>query len=265
MGKGKSSNRLDLLLVERGLTESRAKAQAVIMAGLVTVDGVKVEKAGAAVPLAAVVELKGPDHPYVSRGGVKLAGALDHFGVDPTGLVCLDVGASTGGFTDCLLQRGARLVYALDVGTNQLHYKLRCDPRVKVFEQTHIKDIGGLNLEPPPSIVVVDVSFISLKLVLPHLFPFLHGGAALLAMVKPQFEAGRELVGKGGVIQDEEVRAAVCAQIAAFLIEHGFSPEATFPASITGPKGNQEYFVYVPGRPETAAGPADPTPNEVES
>ena len=207
--------RLDRLLVERGLAPTREKAQAMILAGLVTVGGRRVEKAGEGVPSDAEVEVAGPPHPYVSRGGVKLAGALDHFGIDPRGKVCLDVGASTGGFTDCLLQRGAARVYAVDVGYGQLDAKLRNDARVVVREKVNARALSAAEVGEPIELAAVDVSFISLRLVLPAIASTLApvpGGVPIIALVKPQFE-----VGKGGtdhgVVRDPEAHRAVLRRI----------------------------------------------------
>ncbi|RJO68022.1 MAG: TlyA family RNA methyltransferase [Myxococcales bacterium] len=241
--------RLDLALVERGLAPSRERARALILAGLVVVGEHAAEKAGQTVAIDAPIRLKGDNCPYVSRGGLKLEGALQHFKIDPTGTICLDVGASTGGFTDCLLQHGAAKAYTIDVGTNQLAWSLRQDPRVVAREQFHVKDL--LRADVPAAkvdLIVVDVSFISLRLALPPLRPFLAEGSGLLALVKPQFEAGREKVGKGGVVRDPADREAAVAAVAVFLAEMGYPPAAPYAAPITGPAGNQEYFLFVPPR-----------------
>lgn len=235
--------RLDQHLVAQGLAPSRAKAQAMIMAGLVKVDGRVAHKAGTAVPAGAVVEVEGPEHPYVSRGGLKLAGALDHFGLDPAGWRCLDVGASTGGFTDCLLQRGAARVVAVDVGYGQLAWKLRQDPRVECLERVNVRHLPDHLAPGPFDLIVVDVSFISLTLVTPPLVPRLAPGGRLLAMVKPQFEAGREQVGSGGVVRDEAVQQACVDKVAAHLEGLGLEVLGRCPSPVTGPKGNQEHFV----------------------
>jgi 23S rRNA (cytidine1920-2'-O)/16S rRNA (cytidine1409-2'-O)-methyltransferase len=190
--------RLDLLLVARGLAPTREKAQAMILSGGVSVDGRRVDKAGQAVEETASVAVAGPPHPYVSRGGLKLAAALDAFRLDPTGLVCLDVGASTGGFTDCLLQRGAARVYAVDVGYGQLDSKLRGDPRVVLRERVNARFLSSEHVPEPVAIAVVDVSFISTRLVLPAVVPLVARGGAIVVLVKPQFEAGRAEVGREG-------------------------------------------------------------------
>ncbi|HLN92905.1 MAG TPA: TlyA family RNA methyltransferase, partial [Thermoanaerobaculia bacterium] len=193
--------RLDLLLVARGLAPTREKAQAMILSGGVSVDGRRVDKAGQAVEETASVAVAGPPHPYVSRGGLKLAAALDAFRLDPTGLVCLDVGASTGGFTDCLLQRGAARVYAVDVGYGQLDSKLRGDPRVVLRERVNARFLSSEHVPEPVAIAVVDVSFISTRLVLPSVVPLVARVGAIVVLVKPQFEAGRAEVGKGGIVR----------------------------------------------------------------
>ena len=247
--------RLDQALVEAGLAPSRARAQALVMAGKVLVDGEVVHKPGHAVPAGAALGLKEPDHGYVSRGGVKLAGALDRLGWDPTGRVVLDVGASTGGFTDCLLQRGATHVIALDVGYGQLHWKLRQDPRVTVIERTNIRDAAAETLRaaggPAPDAAVVDVSFISLTLVLPRLFALLPPGAPVLALIKPQFEAGRDEVGKGGVVRDPAVRQACIDKITALCREAGARIQGTVPSSLPGPKGNVEELIALTTPPRS--------------
>ena len=235
--------RLDRLLVERGLAPTREKAQAMILAGLVTVGGRRVEKAGEGVPSDAEVEVAGPPHPYVSRGGVKLAGALDHFGIDPRGKVCLDVGASTGGFTDCLLQRGAARVYAVDVGYGQLDAKLRNDARVVVREKVNARALSAAEVGEPIELAAVDVSFISLRLVLPAIVRLLVPGAVLVALVKPQFEAGRSEVPRGGVVRSEETRRRVVAEIEAAGRELGLDVLGSIPSPIRGARGNEEFLL----------------------
>lgn len=245
--------RLDQALVDAGLAPSRSRAQAFILAGAVRVNGEVARKAGHPVAPGAELTLQGADHPFASRGGVKLQGALDHFGWDPSGLVLLDVGASTGGFTDCLLQRGAAHVIAVDVGYGQLDYRLRTDPRVSVLERTNIRhatleDLLGRASPPPPAppqAGVVDVSFISLTLVLPKMFELLPPGAPVVALIKPQFEAGRGEVGKGGVVRDPEVRARAIQRVLDQCAEAGCAVHGTVPSSITGPKGNQEELVFL--------------------
>ena len=235
--------RLDLYLVEKGLALSRQKAQGLIMAGLVLVDGHPALKAGQTVPAGAAVEVKGPEHPFVSRGGVKLAGALDHFKLDPAGFSCLDVGASTGGFTDCLLQRGAAAVTAVDVGYGQMAWSLRQDPRVFLHERINARRLPADMAPGPFDLIVVDVSFISLTLVLPPLFGRLDPGGRLLCLVKPQFEAGKEKVGAGGVVRDPEDRRAAVDKVREFLTKSGLAVIGDCPSPITGPAGNQEFFI----------------------
>ena len=235
--------RLDLLVLERGLAESQNKAQAFIMAGLVTVDGVKLEKAGQMVDVDSLVTVKEKDHPYVSRGGVKLASALEHFGKNPTGLTCLDVGASTGGFTDCLLQSGAKKVWAIDTGSNQLDYMLREDERVISMEGVNARDIDLLLIKDPIDLLVADVSFISLKLVIPPLLPALKKDATLILLVKPQFEAEREKVGKGGIVKDPKIHEEVINDLVAFFHSKGLTCLGVIASPIEGRKGNIEYFI----------------------
>ena len=231
--------RVDLLLVERGLFESRARAQAAIAAGRVTADGVVLRKASDAIAPEAVLDAA-PEHPWVSRGGLKLAAALDHFGFDPAGRVCLDIGASTGGFTDVLRVRGAGRVYAVDVGREQLHPKLRGDPAVVSLEQTDIRVLDSL--AEPPDFAVVDVSFISLKLVLPAVDRLLRRPAQLVALIKPQFEAGRSQA-KKGIVRDAAVHAAVCGDIVAFAASSGWDVIGVMPSPIEGGEGNREFLM----------------------
>ncbi|ADK85291.1 hemolysin A [Desulfarculus baarsii DSM 2075] len=238
-----SRTRLDQRLVELGLAPSRAKAQALIMAGLARIDGQTARKPGQSVEPEAAVSVDGPEHPYVSRGGLKLAGALDHFGLDPAGLSCLDVGASTGGFTDCLLQRGAAEVTAVDVGYGQLAWKLRVDPRVKAIERQNVRHMAIEVAPGPYGLIVMDVSFIGLRLVLPNITPRLALGGRLLAMVKPQFEAGREHVGSGGVVRDAAARQQAVDGVADCLRELGLEVLGQCPSPILGPKGNVEIFL----------------------
>jgi 23S rRNA (cytidine1920-2'-O)/16S rRNA (cytidine1409-2'-O)-methyltransferase len=233
--------RADRLLVERGLFESRAKAQAAIAAGLVTANGAPVVKASDEIPTDARLKAA-PAHPYVSRGGVKLAAALDHFGFDPKGRVCLDVGASTGGFTQVLLERGARRVYAVDVGRGQLHDSLRARPEVVSFEETDIRACTPARFRETPDLVTVDVSFISLKLVLPAALKLVAHRSQLVALIKPQFEAGREHV-KKGVVRDQRVRAVVCEDIAAFVASLGWRVLGVIPSPIEGGDGNIEFML----------------------
>jgi 23S rRNA (cytidine1920-2'-O)/16S rRNA (cytidine1409-2'-O)-methyltransferase len=235
-----SRARLDVVMAARGLVPSRAKAQALILAGKVTVDGVTTTKAGTQILPDAVVELAEPDHPWVSRGGLKLAAALDACALDPAGWDCLDVGASTGGFTDVLLQRGARRVIALDVGRGQLDWRLRTDRRVVVMEGVNARHLEARELPFPVHLATVDVSFISLCLVVPAILPHLEPGGWIVCLVKPQFEAGREQVGKGGVVRDEAVRRQVIERTVAALVAHGLERVALIPSPIRGPKGNLE-------------------------
>jgi 23S rRNA (cytidine1920-2'-O)/16S rRNA (cytidine1409-2'-O)-methyltransferase len=233
--------RADRLLVARGLFESRARAQAAIAAGLVTADGVPVRKASEEISSAAVIAAE-PEHPYVSRGGVKLTAALDHFHLDVTGRICLDVGASTGGFTEVLLQRRARRVYAIDVGRDQLHQRLRGRRDIVSMEETDIRSLDPARLAEPPDFATVDVSFISLKLVLPAVGKILKARATLVALIKPQFEAGRRDV-KKGIVRDASVHTAVCNDIAAFLTGLGWRVGGVAPAAILGGDGNREFFI----------------------
>lgn len=236
--------RLDQLLVDRGLVESRTRAQALVMAGKVFSGERKMEKAGQQVAEDIALEVRGQDHPWVSRGGLKLAHALEHFGVDPTGAVAIDVGASTGGFTDVLIQGGAAKVYAVDVGHGQLAWKLRNDDRVIVLEKTNARHLGAEHVPEPVEMVVCDASFISLKTVLPAAIAMVKPGGRLVALIKPQFEAGREQVGKGGVVRDPEVHAAVCDDIRAWLDGvGGWAIDGIVPSPITGPEGNVEFLI----------------------
>jgi len=242
--RGKKT-RLDVALVDRGLAASRERARALIMAGQVRVDGQVVSKAGASVGEAASIELDVADHPYVSRGGVKLAHALDDFGIDPSGKRALDVGASTGGFTDVLLQRGAAGVIAVDVGRGQLDWKLRTDPRVDVHDGVNARHLTADDVPHPVDLVVIDVSFISLDHILPALLPFLAEGADVVALVKPQFEAGREQVGKHGLVTDPAVHDAVIAKVTAAAEAIGLIRVAMAPSAIRGATGNQEFFLHL--------------------
>jgi 23S rRNA (cytidine1920-2'-O)/16S rRNA (cytidine1409-2'-O)-methyltransferase len=229
--------------VSRGLAESRTRAQALIMAGAVFSGEKKLAKAGDMLAKDAPLEVRGKDHPWVSRGGIKLAHGLDFFGFDVTGAVALDVGASTGGFTDVLLSRGAAKVYAVDVGTNQLAWKLRQDPRVVVLEQTNARYLTSEQVAEPADIITCDASFISLSKVLESPLNFAKPGAKLVALVKPQFEAGREEVGKGGVVRDSAVRERVCAAAAEWVSSRRWSVVGITESPITGPEGNVEYLL----------------------
>ena len=235
--------RADQLLVDRGLVESRAKAQALILAGLVFSGERKIEKAGQALLQEAPLEIRGREHPWVSRGGIKLVHALDHFGWDVAGAVALDVGSSTGGFTDVLLQRGAARVFAIDVGTNQLAWKLRQDPRVIVHEQTNARYLTSGIVTEPVDLIVCDASFISLAKVLDKALDFAKPGGRLVALVKPQFEAERSEIGKGGVVRYAAVHARVCAAAAAWVASRGWTVEGIAQSPITGPEGNVEFLL----------------------
>ena len=241
----KTKARLDVALLDRGLAATRERARALILAGQVKVDGQVVSKAGAPVDAHAVVELIAPDHPYVGRGGVKLAHALDVFAIDPAGRRALDVGASTGGFTDVLLRRGAASVIALDVGHNQLDWKLRSDARVIVREGVNARALSSSDVPHAVTLVTIDVAFISLRHILPALPPFLEPRADVVALVKPQFEAGRDEVGKGGIVSDPAVHDAVIAQVTAAAAASGLSRLAMSPSPITGAAGNQEFFLHL--------------------
>ncbi|OGQ20176.1 MAG: hypothetical protein A2138_03525 [Deltaproteobacteria bacterium RBG_16_71_12] len=240
MSKGAGKERIDVLLVERGLCDSRARAQARVLAGDVIVGDRRVDKAGDKVPRDATIRLKGTEMPWVSRGGVKLDAALRWFGVDPSGLVCVDIGASTGGFTDVLLQRGAARVFAVDVGYGQLAHKLRSDPRVVNLERSHIVKLAPGTLAPPPSLAVVDVSFISLVQVLPALVPHLAPAARVVCLIKPQFEVGRGAVGKGGIVRDPAARAAAVERVLGAAAAAGLSCDGVRESPITGADGNVE-------------------------
>lgn len=236
--------RLDQLVVERGLAPSRERARAMILAGQVRVGGKAVTKAGTAVDQAAAVDLLEPDHPYVGRGGLKLAHALDTFTIAVRGRECLDIGASTGGFTDVLLQRGAVRVVALDVGHGQIDWTLRNDPRVVVIERFNARHLTLADLPGPVDLVVIDVSFISLRQILPVIPPVLRPGADVVALVKPQFEAGRDEVGKG-VIHDPAVHQRVLEEVSAAAAAIGLTPAGSTPSPITGQKGNIEFLLHL--------------------
>lgn len=238
----KDKERLDVILVERGLAESRARARAYIMAGEVTVNGQRVDKAGTPVLRDALIELAVP-MPYVGRGGYKLAGALDTFGILIEGVIAADVGACTGGFTDVLLQRGAKRVYAIDVGQGQLDWKLRQDERVVVLERTNARYLEAL--DEPVELVVIDVSFISLRLILPAVRKWLADQAMVIALIKPQFEAGPEFVGKGGIVRDPAVHRAVLEDLLGWMSGQGWSVGDLTRSSIQGSDGNVEYLVLL--------------------
>jgi 23S rRNA (cytidine1920-2'-O)/16S rRNA (cytidine1409-2'-O)-methyltransferase len=236
-----TGGRADRVLVARGLFASRTAAQAAIEAGLVTADGVRVTKASQTIPAGAKIDAS-PAHPYVSRGGVKLAAALDHFAVDPRDKVCLDVGSSTGGFTEVLLLRGARLVYAVDVGTKQLHSSLAVRNDVVSLENTDIRNLASRDFAAPPELIAVDVSFISLKLVLPAVIALAAPGAILIALVKPQFEAGKKALHKG-IVREPEIHAAVCADVAAAADKLGWQVRSVIESSLEGGDGNREFLL----------------------
>ena len=238
-----TKTRADQLLVARGLAESRSRAQALIMAGAVFSGERKLAKAGDLLAEDAALEVRGKDHPWVSRGGIKLDHGLAHFGFDVAGAVALDVGSSTGGFTDVLLSRGVAKVYAVDVGTNQLAWKLRQDPRVMVHEQTNARHLTAAIVPEPIDIIVCDASFIGLAKVLEAPLELARPGARLIALIKPQFEAGRAEVGKGGVVRDEGIHERVCAEAKAWVESRGWSVLGIVPSPITGPEGNVEFLL----------------------
>ena len=235
--------RADQLLVTRGLAESRTRAQALIMAGAVFSGEKKIAKPGDTLAEDAPLEVRGKDHPWVSRGGIKLDHALSHFGLDVTGAIALDVGSSTGGFTDVLLTRGAAKVYAVDVGTNQLAWKLRQDPRVVVLEQTNARHLTAEHVPEPVDVVVCDASFIGLAKVLDAPLKLAKPGAKLVALIKPQFEAGREEVGKGGVVRDPAVHKRVCDEAVEWVASEGWTVLGLTQSPITGPEGNVEFLL----------------------
>jgi 23S rRNA (cytidine1920-2'-O)/16S rRNA (cytidine1409-2'-O)-methyltransferase len=242
--------RLDKLLVDRGLVQSRERARALVMRGVVLVRGQPETKPGTLIDASAEIVLREDDHPYVSRGALKLVKGLDTFAIDPAGMVCLDIGASTGGFTDVLLRRGAKRVYAIDVGYGQLAWSIRQDPRVVVLERENVRTIDPGRVPEPCDLAVIDVSFISLALVLPKVAELLRvpAGKPVVALVKPQFEVGRELVGKGGVVRDEGARRGAVAKVRAWATEHGFEAGDDVESPITGPAGNVEYLLLLKTR-----------------
>lgn len=235
--------RADQMLVDRGLVESRTRAQSLIMAGLVFAGDRKVEKPGQALPDDVTIDVRGRDHPWVSRGGIKLAHGLQHFGWDVTGAVAIDVGSSTGGFTDVLLSCGAARVYAVDSGTNQLAWRLRQDERVVVHEQTSARLLTPQHIAEPVDLIVCDASFIGIAKVLDVPLSFAKPIARAMTLVKPQFEAGREEVGKGGVVRDEGIRRRVCDEVAAWFEGKGWHVEGVVESPITGPEGNVEFLL----------------------
>ena len=245
----KHKERLDVLLVSLGLAESRAKAQATIMAGEVYVNGQKADKSGMEVDITSNVEVRGSACPYVSRGGLKLEKALRNFGVDPTGYVCSDSGASTGGFTDCLLQQGASKVFAIDVGYGQLAWKIRNDPRVVVMERTNIRYVTPEDLGQPLDLSVIDVSFISLSLVLPVVKTLLKPTGQVLCLIKPQFEAGKDKVGKKGVVRDAAVHEEVLQNFISLAKSLGFTIRNLTFSPVKGPEGNIEFLAHLSLQP----------------
>ncbi len=241
----KNKKRLDVLLTERHLADTRAKAQAIIMSGQVYVDGQKADKPGTSYEEAVDIEVRGAACPYVSRGGLKLEKALRDFGVDPTGFVCSDSGASTGGFTDCLLQQGASKVFAIDVGYGQLDWKIRSDPRVVVMERTNIRYVTPEDLGEPLDLSVIDVSFISLKIVLPAIKSLLKPEGQVLCLIKPQFEAGRDKVGKKGVVREPETHREVLDDFVSLAAELGFAILGLTFSPVKGPEGNIEFLGHL--------------------
>ena len=235
--------RLDLVIVEKGLVQTRQRARALIMAGKVMVNNRLVDKPGSLVYRKDDVIIKGEDIPYVSRGGLKLAKALEELNIDITGAVCLDVGASAGGFTDCLLQHGARRVFAVDVGYGQLAWKLRQDSRVVVIDRTNIRYMPAETLPEPVDLITIDVSFISLKIVIPAVIKFMKKDARIMALIKPQFEVGKGKVGKGGVVRDPVLHAGVIKSLSDFFTGKDLLIEFVIPSPILGPKGNKEFFI----------------------
>lgn len=236
--------RLDVVLVERGLAETRTAAQRLIMAGLVFSGERRLDKAGQGVAADTPLEVRGQPHPYVSRGGLKLEKALDHFSIPVAGRLALDVGSSTGGFTDCLLQRGASKVYAVDSGTNQLAWKLRSDSRVVSMEKTNIRDVTHRNVPEPVDLIVCDASFIGLRTALPAALALAARGAHLVALIKPQFEVGKGRVGKGGIVREPELHEEVCATIAEWLAaQSGWAVLGVTESPITGAEGNREFLI----------------------
>ncbi|MBI4375177.1 MAG: TlyA family RNA methyltransferase [Elusimicrobia bacterium] len=252
-------SRLDLLLVERGLFQTRAKAQAAVMAGQVLVDGRIAQKPGSPVSSDSALELVKPS-PYVSRGGLKLEAALDHYQIDPKDRVCLDLGSSTGGFTDCLLQRGARRVYAVDVGRRQLDDRLRQNPRVLSFEETHARRLPELGLDPPPDLAVIDVSFISLTQVLAPVVQTLKRPFDIVALIKPQFEVGPKLAPKG-VVRSAENRQIAVEKVRLALAGLGLQEQGLFESPVKGPKGNVEFFIWLRPGDRPSAAEAETRPN----
>lgn len=238
-----AKQRVDQLLVERGLAESRSRAQALVLAGVVFSGETKLAKPGHTLPADAPLEVRGRDHPWVSRGGIKLAHAIEHFGLDPAGATAMDIGSSTGGFTDVLLQKGASHVFAVDSGTNQLAWKLRQDPRVTVLEQTSARILTPAQIDRPCSWVVCDASFIALSKVLEVPLKLAAPACQLVALIKPQFEVGRGEVGKGGVVRDPALHARVCEEVRGWIEGLGWQVQGIVESPITGPEGNIEFLI----------------------
>jgi 23S rRNA (cytidine1920-2'-O)/16S rRNA (cytidine1409-2'-O)-methyltransferase len=241
----KNRSRIDLFIVEKGFVKSRSRAQALIMAGKVLVNDVPVDKPGTMIADDANIIVKQDDNPFVSRGGLKLEKALTSIPVSVKGLICLDIGASTGGFTDCLLQNGAKKVYAVDVGYGQFDWSLRQDNRVIVIERTNIRHMPYEALNEKVDVIVADTSFISLKVVIPSAEKFMKKDTQILALIKPQFEAGKGNIGKGGVVKDPEIRKNVIKDMTAFFKERGYLVNQVVPSPILGPKGNEEYIIFL--------------------
>lgn len=236
--------RIDIILVERGIASSRERAKALIMEGNVLVNGAPVTKAGALIDAGASIEMKGEDIPYVGRGGLKLETALEHFSINLEGITAMDVGSSTGGFTDCMLKKGAKKVYCVDVGYGQLSWSLRSDPRVVILERTNIRYLERERIHDMIDIATIDVSFISLKMVIPKVSEFVKSGGKILALVKPQFEVGKGEVGKGGIVRDEDKRLEAVNSVKRFAEESGLKAAGVFMSPVPGQKGNREYFLY---------------------
>jgi len=237
--------RLDKLLVEKGIVQSRERARALIMAGKVAVEGKLIDKPGVQINVEANLKLRGDESPYVSRGGEKLEGALKAFGIDPKGMVVMDVGASTGGFTDCVLQKGAQRVYAVDVGYGQLAWKLQKDPRVVNLERRNIRYLKREEIQNETDLILIDTSFISIEKFLPFLLRFLKEGGFILSLIKPQFEVGKGEVGKGGVVRDGALHQKVIDRISTFSRELGLKVLGVTESLLLGPKGNKEFFIYL--------------------
>ncbi|MGD8252656.1 MAG: TlyA family RNA methyltransferase [Desulfobacterales bacterium] len=239
------TQRIDAALVEKGLAQSRDRAKRLVMSGRVLVNDIPVDKPGTQIAADAVLTIKGEEIPYVSRGGLKLERALEIFGIDPNGMVCMDVGASTGGFTDCLLQRGAERVFAVDVGYGQLAWSLRQNPRVVLFERTNIRRMSPTDLPEPVDLAVIDVSFISLRIVVPVVQSFLKTNGTILALIKPQFEVGKGRVGKGGVVRDAALHDEVIRDLTSYFSSVGLDCREVIPSPIHGAKGNREFLIHL--------------------